>query len=464
MAESERVRKDGANERLSAYTAKDYTEVIEFPVELVDRDGVVRRYSYEESLAVYHRRIQSAPWRYGEDELVRAEIGHCSRRIDQIKRSYLLRAERTAPAATSDPRAALGEGYEVLRRHYSRVLRGRGRPTLGSDLPLRVTLLHDEPACRAYHVSGPEGEGGHVLYVHPFDRRGDGDPQDAFRAAAALYRGLPRAPDIERLLHEEAGADAGYLLCGTEELPGSLLALGRDPDGAGPSGPDEPPPISAGERPGAMDLVVGLNAMRAGDPEGALEHLRHAVQQNPWNRDAYIALLSLLDGMDRSDEAEFWAALAASHIPEDGFLRFRHGVQLARQGRFDEAIAAFDDAAERSPTLHHPLLFAAQILLARGRDLPGATSRLERAASVSPEDDEVADLWATARRAGRIRRGAVAVGFLLTGIGGVAAVGGLTEGRLAVGVGLALVLSAWPITAAWLMFRLRRTLRAESEP
>ena len=64
---------DEQTERLKAYDGKDYSEIIEFPVELVDRDGVVRRYSYEESLAVYHRRIQSSPWRYADDDLIRAE-------------------------------------------------------------------------------------------------------------------------------------------------------------------------------------------------------------------------------------------------------------------------------------------------------------------------------------------------------------------------------------------------------
>ena len=115
-----RQQDDDGKERLQAYDGKDYSEIIEFPVELVDRDGVVRRYSYEESLAVYHRRIQSAPWRYADDELIRAEIGHCTRRIEQIKRSYSARSRR-APTP-SNPRASLGEGWEILVRHYEGAL------------------------------------------------------------------------------------------------------------------------------------------------------------------------------------------------------------------------------------------------------------------------------------------------------------------------------------------------------
>ena len=33
-------------DKLKLYGQKDYTEVIEFPVELVGKDGVVRRYTY----------------------------------------------------------------------------------------------------------------------------------------------------------------------------------------------------------------------------------------------------------------------------------------------------------------------------------------------------------------------------------------------------------------------------------
>ena len=38
------------NRRLRRYGRKDYTQVVDFPVEIVGRDGVVRRYSFEELL------------------------------------------------------------------------------------------------------------------------------------------------------------------------------------------------------------------------------------------------------------------------------------------------------------------------------------------------------------------------------------------------------------------------------
>ena len=52
--------------KLKRYRRKDYTQVVEFPVEIIGRDGVVRRYSFEESVRLYQRRIASADVRYTE--------------------------------------------------------------------------------------------------------------------------------------------------------------------------------------------------------------------------------------------------------------------------------------------------------------------------------------------------------------------------------------------------------------
>ena len=49
--------------KLQRYERKDYSELVEFPVEIVGRDGVVRRYSFEDSIRLYQRRISFAPVR-----------------------------------------------------------------------------------------------------------------------------------------------------------------------------------------------------------------------------------------------------------------------------------------------------------------------------------------------------------------------------------------------------------------
>ncbi len=179
------------DDKVRAYDGKDYSEDIEFPVELVDRDGVVRRYSYEESLAVYHRRIQSAPWRYGDDELIRAEIYHCTRRIDQIKRSYQ-RKSLDGELGPTNPRAALGEAYDPIREHYLELVRDRGLQ-LNEDLPLQLSLLDDQPGCRVYHLGFGGPRGGHLVFVDASARDSDALPLHAAVQACDGFRPMPTA-------------------------------------------------------------------------------------------------------------------------------------------------------------------------------------------------------------------------------------------------------------------------------
>ena len=63
--------------RLRRYLRKDYSHVVEFPVEIVGRDGLVRRYSFDDSVRLYQRRIHSAVMRYDDGDLVDAEVRHC---------------------------------------------------------------------------------------------------------------------------------------------------------------------------------------------------------------------------------------------------------------------------------------------------------------------------------------------------------------------------------------------------
>jgi tetratricopeptide (TPR) repeat protein len=406
----------GDPEKLEAYVAKDYSENIDFPVELVDRDGVVRRYSYEESLAVYHRRIQSAPWRYAEDDLIRAEIGHCSRRIDQIKRSYNARARR-GDASPTDPRAALGEGFEILSAHYEEQLDRRGLEVEG-PLRLELSLLEDRPGCRVYHVGFGDGPG-HLLYVYLLDQRGDRDPLLAFREARDQYRGMAIGRDVERLLLSVQGREAGFLLTGTADLPEALLEVARpvpsEPVGESESevdwmlegGAPRIPKYLAEQEHGddGGPFEEGLEALSEERAERAVERFVEAVQRNPYHREAYLALLAVLDGSGRYEEAEFYGALAARYLEADGLVRYRQGINFVRQGRFGEAVEAFDDACRLAPDLYPPAYFGAHVLIAQGMDLRGAITRLELASITAPDEEHIAESLRIARTFLRARTG-----------------------------------------------------------
>ena len=449
------------DEKVRAYDGKDYSEDIEFPVELVDRDGVVRRYSYEESLAVYHRRIQSAPWRYGEDELIRAEIYHCTRRIDQIKRSYQ-RKSRDGVAGPTNPRAALGEAFEPIREHYLELIRER-RLALAGELPLLLSLLDDQPACRVYHLGFGGTRGGHLVYVYPFDRMGDGDPRRGFEEARDAFRRVLPGAGVEQLLRVEEGRSAGYLLTGASEFPEGLAGLctrvespgGEGEDGGQPWWLGGPQPEEEAEEPGFGPFEEGVAALRDEDGERAVQCFRDAVQENPFHREAYLALLAVLDGSERYEEASLYAEMALRNLPADALIRYRQGINLVRLGRLREAVAVFDEAATGSPAMHQPSYFAAHVLLARGRDLDGAYVRLRRAVGLAPDEEQVVEAFATVERALLLRR-------VLRGIGlGCVALAGLgmaydVPSSLLGGVGVLLVVVAGPLGASAARWRLQR--------
>lgn len=465
------------NEKLKSYDTKDYSEVIDFPVELVDRDGVVRRYSYEESLAVYHRRIQSSPWRYADEDLIRAEVGHCSARIDQIKRSYAHRAKTGSASTTVNPRASLGSGYDLIRQFYRLALRERSLVVDG-ELPIRLSLLDDQPACRTYHVGFAGGRSEHLLYVYPFDRLGDGDPKEGFVVARDRFRGQAPVAGVEGLLLAEETSDAGFLLTGSSEMPAGLRDLARELRPQLPS-------VESGEEPEASSVVdwvfeesakpwwaqntdsdddesqrsdfdLGVFAIREERHEEALEHFRLAVERNPWHREAYLALLAVLDGAGLHDEAEMYGAMASHHLQDDGLVRYRQGINLVRQGRLKEAVSSFDQAGEMDGSLYQPSYFAAHVLVARGRDLDGAIARMQIAARAAPEELGLDKLLRGLMRTRRLRLSMRWGGLALSLVAVVLVSEGWAWAWPVMPLGLVAFLLARPLTSALARVLVRR--------
>ena len=211
-------------EKLRAYAQKDYSEFIDFPVELVGKDGVIRRYTYEESLLVYQKRIESSHQRYRDPDLAEAEIDHCYRRIEQLKRSWRqLSAARSAQSESSYRPTTEGETAEACKRFvrswYIKALAGRIPP---SDEPINVylTLLQREDALRVFHVSLGGGDNGHLLYVFTFAGSADDDSDEIRQQYGQYVRILDdNAPNsgagVERLLSKKTNERYGFILTGS---------------------------------------------------------------------------------------------------------------------------------------------------------------------------------------------------------------------------------------------------------
>ena len=96
--------------KIRRYKRKDYTAVVDFPVEIIGRDGVVRRYSFEESIRLYQRRIASADLRYADTELIQAEKQHCLSRIHNF--------DGPSSLTTGGPRWRRSTGTQAARTSW----------------------------------------------------------------------------------------------------------------------------------------------------------------------------------------------------------------------------------------------------------------------------------------------------------------------------------------------------------
>ncbi|MFN7145395.1 MAG: hypothetical protein ACK4YP_16600, partial [Myxococcota bacterium] len=211
--------------RLRRYLRKDYTQLVEFPVEIVGRDGLVRRYSFDDSVRLYHRRIHSAPMRYDDGDLVDAEVRHCRQRIDQLRRSYL---EHFGWGTLRDGQigglfggALAAEVAAFLHRAFAAEREG--------PRSLRVTLI-DSSVGDTFYLRCLETGRAWMLYAWRLDTDGPAGARDAWQSTVARLAAAPAGEGVERLLYTAEGPDVALALAGTGEWHGPAGDGG--PDGA----------------------------------------------------------------------------------------------------------------------------------------------------------------------------------------------------------------------------------------
>ena len=344
--------------KLRRYRGKDYSETVEFPVELVDRDGVVRQYSYRESLRVYLRRIASAHIRYSDENLVIAEVDHCNKRIEQLRRSYLRRCRDLGARLASDRRTnvqfVLGEGLAVLHEEL-------GEPLFESN-ELDIVALAEEENPSVYQVTRASIRQTYLLYVFEGDR--EGTPYETYRRSLEWNERSGASID-ERLVVAREGETAAFLLTQrvAHEPAGSedgLFDIWREKrEAVVESDPDD--------YPGAARFAAGLVALKQRNPTEAIRYFKETIDENPYHREAYLALSTLLDTAGAVDEGEMYSSLAVSYLPDDGLVHFNRGLSLMRQGRRIEACSAFECSASLDDRLYQPRYFVGLLMAMKGR-------------------------------------------------------------------------------------------------
>lgn len=319
--------------KLQRYDRKDYTELVDFPVEIVGRDGVVRRYTFEDSIRLYQRRITFAPLRYPDGDLVRAEVNHCRSRIDQLRRSYFHRYGWGTPEGHPTAEDAFGDLAGELAAFICRVLGVSGRPEIRID---RVSPPKD--GCAVFYLRPRDARNGMLLYFHRFEGAGaDGVRDRFFSSLKELEKTSKSTGDAEKLLAFHHTADCGFVLTGR----------GGDYESFVQPSQDSPQQVDLAPTP--WDEV--LEIIRKGDYEAALRRCRELVDEQPWHRNAYTAGAMLAGYLGENLQGEDLALVGSRYFPKDGAILYYLGLCRLRLGRIKEAEAALRESLEVAPDL-----------------------------------------------------------------------------------------------------------------
>ncbi len=306
--------------RLRRYQQKDYTQRVEFPVEIVGRDNHVRRYAFDDAVRLYQRRIDTAPARYADPETIDAEVRHCRLRIEQLRRSYIEGAGGARPAGgqglLAGPMAA--DLLFFLRRVYAEA----GEAVAATLVPLETAGVE------AWWCQGAQGRPSAILYAFRLDGEGPPGAGQALEGVLSRLRAAEREPAAERLYAGVIGRDLALLLAGTEgwDGPKGLLTEAQ---------PAEAPDVGGGD-PWRAAMV----ALQEGQTHAALRQLEAALDADPHRRvlaraAALVALMA-----DEPARAEFAARFGMAAGDDDRGLRYLLALAMARQGRAADALAA----------------------------------------------------------------------------------------------------------------------------
>jgi hypothetical protein len=313
--------------RARRYRRKDYRELVEFPVEIVGRDGAVRRYDFEDSVRLYQRRLHFAPVRFGEEDLVTAEQGHCRARIEQLRHSYFVLfgwAGTTGPHVDHPLHA--GELVSFLQR----ALRCRERLDLTFS-PVPGGWGADAQLCNAWFVERPMRAGGLLLYCFGFEEGADDAAQARFASLLAELRApTPVKGDAEQLIAWRHANDCAFVLTGRADEVAAVAAVAPEGDDAG------------GMEPTPWDEAVQY--LRRGDLPTSFLRCRWIVDDQPWHRDAYVLGMALALVLRRGSDAEDLGFVGSAYVPKDPLIRYFLALSQVHQQRMSAGRAAAEVA------------------------------------------------------------------------------------------------------------------------
>ncbi len=422
--------------KLQRYDRKDYSELVDFPVEIVGRDGVVRRYAFEDSIRLYQRRITFAPVRYADPDLIRAEVNHCQSRIDQLRRSYFHRFGWGTPEGQRPAEEVFGTLCGEIAAFLCRALACEGRPDIRFDLLQSEGTLGEPGEVSTWYLTADSGApAGMVLYVHRFPMPSlepspgpkppvmkDPTREAFFQQVRGLERSGRAGGDTEKLLAFHHTVDCGFVLSGRAADFEAFVGARK-----------EEPRVELAPTP--WDEV--LEIVRKGDYEAGLSRCRQLVTEQPYHRNAYVMGAMLANFLGDAVVGEDVAMLGSRYFPRDGAILYYLGLAQLRLDLPEEGHGSLQRAIDVAPEL-----VAARIVLGVAHLQAGRSKDAERVltvpSGVQPDDRRAAAELERLRQWMRWRRHMWAVGAALLAVSFLAAatVGmpGLLPGILGTGV------------------------------
>jgi hypothetical protein len=365
--------------KLRRYTSKDYNQLVEFPVEIVSRDGVVRHYSFEASVRLYQRRIASAMSRYPDQEVARAEVNHCRARIEQLRKSYLARygwagiRSQEGPVLQVGPLA--GEVAAFLRRYFEE------EENLDE---LQIIWVHDDEHYQMWWVKLNHAERSNLLYLFRFEHHGACEGREAFFAMLRLLR-VAQGELVESVVAFHHTADCGLILSGTS-TPNDALEQWKERVAIAEQ-EEQLEMMEAAERARQDPYTDALRMLSSGDSMGALKRLEDALTGGPFRRPVALATAVVAESVGAYDSCEAAGLIGVHYLPTDPVFHYYVGLARLRQGRADDASAALEMAA-RGGRLLFPVTILRALLRVRGGDLRGGAVLMGQARSEARSEDE----------------------------------------------------------------------------
>jgi len=353
--------------KIRKYQRKDYTAVVEFPVEIIGRDGVVRKYSFEESIRLYQRRIASADLRYRDQDLIKAEKSHCLHRIDQLRRSFFAHYGWPSVQVVDEDDHSTFLAAEVaafLKRCLSSV-----DPDPES---FTFSKLETSEHYRVFYVQPPSAvgtsdavvEGHFLLYVFRFDRGTRSSARESFFDMIKVLDGvqLSSRSSVESLVAFFHTHDCGLILTGS----GSVVERVHEAD------LESIDALSWAPDPSVLDPVEqGMRLLAQGRLEASLKAFVDAYTAQNFRRVAYLGAAVVADQLSFDDEAETATVMGSQYFPGDPALIYHRALNLLRQGRFESAYESLERISDWPNGRSAVEFLSGLALVAQGRLLAG---------------------------------------------------------------------------------------------